>query len=71
MDIFYEIKPQQNEADLDSPLGDFMHDHHGEDDEQADKHESQYQECVGHSISPLILYTQKMGTAYEFPIFQA
>jgi hypothetical protein len=33
MDIFDEVKPQQNEVDFDSPLGEFMHDHYGENNE--------------------------------------
>jgi hypothetical protein len=33
VDVFDEVEPQPEEADLDSPLGELMDDHHGKDDE--------------------------------------
>jgi hypothetical protein len=66
-DIFDDKKPQQDVVDLDSPFRKLVDDHHGKDNAEGDKHESQYQEEVGHWISPWSIYYQKMGTAYQFP----
>jgi hypothetical protein len=40
VDVLDDVESQQKKVDLDSPLGDLMHDHDGKNDEQAYENES-------------------------------
>jgi len=48
-----EMAAKQKKVDFDSSLGNFINDHNRKDNEQTNEHDSQYQKCVCHFISPL------------------